>query len=89
MEESTVLHQSRSSLDESQDISVNSERCPCRRCNVIRIFILAFICIIILQLAAPSTFAIFKGVTSLELALVFVGISGAISIVKSIKYSRT
>lgn len=89
MEESTVLHQSGSSLDESQDSSVNSEICPCHRCNIIRIFILAFICIVILQLVAPSTFAIFKGVTSLQLALVFVGISGVISIVKSIKNSRT
>lgn len=56
----------------------------CPRCGVIRLFVLAAISIAILQLVAPNTFAILQGVSSLSLAIVFVGGLAIIAIVKSL-----
>lgn len=76
--------QAEASAPESRETRPAKEGQSCCRCGVIRLFVFAAISIAILQLLAPSTFAILHGVSSLSLSLVFVGGLGIISILKSL-----
>lgn len=61
-----------------------SAKLTCQRCQVIRLFVIAATCVGILQLIAPSTFAILQGLGPLTLSICFVGGFGIIVIVKSV-----
>jgi len=56
----------------------------CKRCKVIRLFLVAATCIGILQIIAPDTFTILQGLDPLTLSILFVGGFGIIAIVTSV-----
>ncbi|EAQ07412.1 hypothetical protein [Yoonia vestfoldensis] len=61
-----------------------SAKKSCQRCMVIRLFLISAACIGILQIIAPSTFAILQGLGPLTLSILFVGGFGIIAVVKSV-----
>jgi Na+/glutamate symporter len=61
-----------------------SAKQSCQRCKVIRLFLVAAACIGILQLIAPDTFTILRGLDPLTLSILFVGGFGIIAIVTSV-----
>ncbi|AGI68494.1 hypothetical protein OAN307_c29440 [Octadecabacter antarcticus 307] len=57
---------------------------PCHRCIMIRFFLMSVAGIALLQLLAPHSFVVLQGLSTLTLALLFVGGFGIIAILKSL-----
>ena len=50
------------------------ERVPCRKCMVIRFFLMAVVTLALVQVLSPSTFRVAAGMSTLQMALLFLGI---------------
>jgi hypothetical protein len=71
-------------LEIEQPKKKNSKNTPCRTCISIRLFLLSVLGIIALSIFSTDTAGILEGMSTMTVAIIFVGILGCLAIGKSL-----